>query len=41
MEAGNKEDAVEKLKKALEGRFSPLNYATREKVQELLNQWKA
>ena len=26
----------EKLEKALEGRFSPLNYATREKVEDLL-----
>ena len=33
-EAGRKEDAVAKLKKALEGRFSPLNYATPEKIQE-------
>lgn len=41
MEAGNKEAAMEKLEKALEGRFSPLNHATREKVQEMLNQLKA
>ena len=32
-EAGNKQAAIEKLEKALEGRFSPLNYATKEKVQ--------
>ena len=36
-EAGRKEDAVAKLKKALEGRFSPLNYATPEKIQEEIN----
>ena len=32
-EAGNKEEALKKLETALEGRFSPLNYATKEKVQ--------
>lgn len=37
IEAGDKEAAKAKLEKAMEGRFSPLNYATREKVQELLN----
>lgn len=36
VEAGNKEAAREKLEKALEGRFSPLNFANREKVEELL-----
>ena len=36
IEAGNKEAAKEKLQKALEGRFSPLNYATRELVEEAL-----
>lgn len=41
IEEGNKEAAAEKLEKALEGRFSPLNHATRDKVQELLNQLKA
>lgn len=41
IEAGNKEAAVEKLEKALEGRFSPLNYATREMVQSVLDQLKA
>lgn len=35
-ESGNKAAAKEKLEKALEGRFSPLNYATREKVEEAL-----
>lgn len=34
IEAGDKEAARAKLEKALEGRFSPLNYATREKVEE-------
>ena len=32
-EAGDKEAALEKLGQAAEGRFSPLNYATKEKVQ--------
>ena len=36
IEAGEKDKAKEKLQKALEGRFSPLNYATRTKVEELL-----
>ena len=34
LENGKTEDAVEKLETALKGRFSPLNYVTREKVQE-------
>ena len=37
LEAGDKEAAKAKLEKAMEGRFSPLNFATREKVQEALN----
>ena len=41
IDAGNKEAAIEKLEKALEGRFSPLNHATREKVQEALDKLKA
>ncbi len=32
-EAGDKAAALSKLEKAMEGRFSPLNYATKEKVQ--------
>lgn len=36
LEAGDKEAAKAKLEKALEGRFSPLNHASREKVEELL-----
>ncbi len=36
VEAGDKAAAKAKLEKALEGRFSPLNYATREKVEEAL-----
>lgn len=38
IEAGDKDAAKEKLNKALEGRFSPLNYATREMVEKLLQQ---
>ena len=34
---GNKDAAREKLEKALKGRFSPLNYATREMVQASLD----
>lgn len=37
IEADDKEAAKAKLEKALEGRFSPLNYASREKVEELLH----
>ena len=37
LEAGDKEAAKEKLTKALDGRFSPLNFASREKIQTLLN----
>lgn len=37
LEAGDKEAAAEKLETALEGRFSPLNYASKEMVQTLLN----
>lgn len=37
LEAGDTEAAKEKLEKAMEGRFSPLNHATKEMVQELLN----
>lgn len=36
LEAGDKAAAKEKLEKALEGRFSPLNFATKEKIGELL-----
>ncbi len=36
IEDGNKEAAAQKLTKALEGRFSPLNYATREMLEEQL-----
>ena len=41
IEAGNKEAAIEKLEKTLEGRFSPLNHANREKVQKALDQLRA
>ena len=37
IENGQKDKAREKLEKALEGRFSPLNYATPEKVREKLS----
>ena len=36
IEAGNTAAAKEKLEKALEGRFSPLNHATREMVEKQL-----
>ena len=36
IEAGDKAAARAKLEKALEGRFSPLNYASREKVEAAL-----
>lgn len=36
LEAGNRDAAREKLTEALKGRFSPLNYATREKVEARL-----
>ena len=36
IEAGDNAAARKKLETALEGRFSPLNYATREKVEALL-----
>ncbi|MBQ9299910.1 MAG: tetratricopeptide repeat protein [Clostridia bacterium] len=34
LEAGKKDDAIEKLTTALEGRFSPLNYVTKATVEE-------
>lgn len=37
LESGDKEAAKAKLEKALEGRFSPLNYASREKVEDFLH----
>ena len=40
MEAGNKEAAIEKLEKALDGRISPLNYATKERIQAALDKLK-
>ncbi len=33
VEAGNKQAALEKLETALDGKFSPLNYATKERIQ--------
>lgn len=38
IEAGRKKEAAEKLETALQGSFSPLNYATKERVTELLKQ---
>ena len=40
LEAGKKQDALEKLEKAMEGRFSPLNYATRNMVQQQIDELK-
>jgi len=37
LEAGDKDAAKAKLEKALEGRFSPLNYASKEKIQAVLD----
>ena len=36
LEKGDTQAAIEKLETALEGRFSPLNYATRETVENLI-----
>ena len=36
LDDGNKQAAAEKLQKALDGRFSPLNYATKEMIEEQL-----
>lgn len=41
LEAGKKEDALEKLTKALDGRFSPLNYVTKEDIQKEVERLKA
>ena len=40
LEAGNKEAAVEKLETAVEGRFSPLNYCSREAMQREIEELK-
>ena len=40
LEAGNREAAVEKLEKAAEGRFSPLNYCSKEMIQQEIEQLK-
>ncbi|MBR0408356.1 MAG: tetratricopeptide repeat protein [Clostridia bacterium] len=39
-EAGDKQAAKEKLEKALEGRFSPLNYATKEMIEKEIEELK-
>lgn len=41
LEAGDKTAAIAKLEKALEGRFSPLNFCTKEMVQEEVERLKA
>lgn len=41
LEAGDKAAAIAKLEKALEGRFSPLNFCTKEMVQEEIERLKA
>ena len=41
LEAGNKQAAAEKLQKALEARFSPLNYAKREMIEKQLAELNA
>lgn len=41
LEAGNKEAALEKLEKALDGRFSPLNYVTKDDIQKEIENLKA
>ena len=40
IEEGKKEAAIEKLEKALEGRFSPLNYVTKADVEKEIAQLK-
>ncbi|MGN0779159.1 MAG: tetratricopeptide repeat protein [Aristaeellaceae bacterium] len=41
LEKGDKASAIARLEKALEGRFSPLNYATKEKVEQEIARLKA
>ncbi len=41
IEEGRKEAAIEKLETALEGRFSPLNYVTKQQIEEELKKLKA
>ena len=41
VEAGKREEAIAKLETAVTGRFSPLNYITREKVQAELDALRA
>ena len=40
LDAGNREAAIEKLEKAIGGRFSPLNYCNREMVQQEIEKLK-
>lgn len=41
LEAGDKAAALEKLEEAVDGRFSPLNHASREMIQEEIEKLKA
>ena len=41
LESGDKASAIARLEKALEGRFSPLNYATKDKVEKEIARLKA
>lgn len=41
LEEGNKEAAIEKLETALEGRFSPLNYVSKEDIENEIAKLKA
>lgn len=41
LEEGKKADALEKLETAVEGRFSPLNYVTKEQLEEEIARLKA
>ena len=41
LENGDKAKAIARLEKALEGRFSPLNYATKDKVEKEIARLKA
>lgn len=41
LEAGDKEAAIAKLEKALDGRFSPLNFCTKDMVREEVERLKA
>lgn len=40
LEEGNKQSAIEKLEQALEGNFSPLNFRTREEIEQEVEKLK-